>query len=225
MKRPLARERAPGNWGECAPERRALQRLGTLKFKGWILTWVVGCPPQNAKQGRTSRRRTEQRSSGAMFSLDLCRRTHGPPLLETLAAEHGPSLRRTERNSGFLPALRAGGFGFRALETVRSGTRTLRALGFAFLAPLGLVLEALVGEKHLLAGGEDELLTAFRALQDLIVIFHTQLRGSTLVGEPASLPATSNLAGIRRGRTWVPIPTGPRVLLENPGWSCTPGGV
>jgi hypothetical protein len=49
------------------------------------------------------------------------------------------------------------------------------------------------------------------------VIFHTLLRGSTLVGEPASLPAKSNLAGIRRGRTWVPIPTGPKVLRKIPG--------
>jgi hypothetical protein len=74
------------------------------------------------------------------------------------------------------------------LEVAGAGTRALRALGFAILAPLGLVLEALVGEKHLFAGGKDELLTAFRALQDLVVIFHTRLRGSTLVGEPTALP-------------------------------------
>ncbi|HEV2523453.1 MAG TPA: hypothetical protein VGT24_13825 [Candidatus Acidoferrales bacterium] len=63
-------------------------------------------------------------------------------------------------------------------------TRGLGALGFAVLAPLGLILEALIGEKHLLAGGEDELLTTFRALQDLIVVFHTLLRGSALVQSP-----------------------------------------
>jgi hypothetical protein len=111
---------------------------------------------------------------------------HAPPLLKTFAAEHGPSLRRAERNGSFLSALRAGSFGFRPLEagyTWAGRTRNLTPLGFAVLAPLGLVFEALVGEKHLFAGGEDKLLTAFRALQDLIVIFHTLLRGSTLDGE------------------------------------------
>ena len=106
--------------------------------------------------------------------------------METFAAEHGPSLRRAERNRGFLSALRAGCFGFRPLKIIGAWTRALRAFGFAVLAPLGLVLEALVGEKHLFAGGEDKLLTAFRTLQDLIVIFHTLLRGSTLVGEPTA---------------------------------------
>jgi hypothetical protein len=80
------------------------------------------------------------------------------------------------------------------LEVIGAWARALRALGFAFLAPLGLVFEALVGEKHLFAGGEDELLTAFRALQDLIVIFHTLLRGSTLVGEPRALRLKSDFA-------------------------------
>jgi hypothetical protein len=74
------------------------------------------------------------------------------------------------------------------LKVVGAGTRALRALGFAILAPLRFVLETLVGEEHLFAGSEDELLIAFRALQDLIVIFHTRLRGSTLVGEPTALP-------------------------------------
>jgi hypothetical protein len=120
--------------------------------------------------------------------LELSRLAHGPPLLETFAAEHGPSLRRAERNCGFLSALRAGRFGFRSLEAIGTWTRALRALGFAVLAPLGLVFEALVGEEHLFAGGEDKFLTTFRTLQDLIVIFHTLLRGSALVGEPAAPP-------------------------------------
>jgi hypothetical protein len=51
----------------------------------------------------------------------------------------------------------------------------LRAGGLASLAPLGLVLEALVGEKHLFAGGEDKLPSALSALQDPIVIFHMLL--------------------------------------------------
>jgi hypothetical protein len=65
--------------------------------------------------------------------------------------------------------------------------RALRTLGFAVLTPLGLVFEALVGEEHLFAGGENKLLTAFRTLQDLIMVFHTLLRGSTLVQSPQHL--------------------------------------
>jgi hypothetical protein len=59
----------------------------------------------------------------------------------------------------------------------------LRTFGFAVLTPLGFVLETLVGEKYLFAGGKYEFLTAFGALQDLIMVFHTLLQGSTLVAE------------------------------------------
>jgi hypothetical protein len=68
--------------------------------------------------------------------------------------------------------LRANGFGFDPLYASRTRAVALRAAGFACFAPLGLVLEALVGEKHLLAGRKDKLGVAFRALQDLIVVFH-----------------------------------------------------
>ena len=64
--------------------------------------------------------------------------------------------------------------------------RALRAFGFAVLTPLRLVFEAFVGEKHLFAGGENKLLTAFRTLQNLIVVFHTLLRDSALVAKPAT---------------------------------------
>jgi hypothetical protein len=167
---------------------------------------------RNVNRGRNSRRcRKRQRGAAAIPSLDLSRGTHGPPLLKTFAAEHGPTLRRAERNRSFLPALRAGCFSFRPLKIVGAGTRALRALGFAILAPLGLVFEALVGEEHLFAGGEDKFLIALCTLQDLIVIFHTLLQSSTLVGEPAAPAKASDCAGIRRGRTWVPSPTAPRV--------------
>jgi len=73
-------------------------------------------------------------------------------------------------------------------------TRTLKAFGFAILTPLGLISETLVGEKHLFAGGENELLIAFRTLQDLIVVFHVLLRGSALVAEPAASPSKSDKA-------------------------------
>src|SRR5260370_40517888 len=116
----------------------------------------------------------------------LCRRTtRGPPLLKAFTAEHGTPLRRAERNSCFLPTLRAGRFGFRPLEVPLA--RDLGAFGLAVLTPLGLVLEALVGEKHLFAGGENKLLTAFRTIQDLIVVFHTLLRDSAMVQSPQHL--------------------------------------
>jgi len=102
--------------------------------------------------------------------------TGGSPLLEAFTAEHGTTLRWPERDSSFLPALRTGCLGFRALEI--AGARRLGAFSLAVFAPFGFVLETLVGEKHLFAGGKNKFLIALRALQDLIVVFHTPLRGS-----------------------------------------------
>jgi len=103
-------------------------------------------------------------------SIKLSGRAHRAPLLKTFTAVNGPALRRLEGNRSFLPALRAGGFGFGALES--AGTCAFCPSRLAGLTSLGLILEALVGEKHLLAGGENKFRTAFRALQDPIVIFH-----------------------------------------------------
>jgi hypothetical protein len=72
---------------------------------------------------------------------------------------------------------RTGRLGFRSLLTACL-THALSALGLAVLAPLGLVLKTLVGEKHLLAGGENKLGAALTALQDLIVVFHALLPSS-----------------------------------------------
>jgi hypothetical protein len=107
--------------------------------------------------------------------------------LKTFAAEDGPALRGAERNCGFLSALRAGRLCFRPLKGVRTWawTRALSAFGLAILAPLGLILETLVGEKHLLAGGEDEFSSALAALQDLIVVFHMLLRHRVGTGQAA----------------------------------------
>ena len=54
-------------------------------------------------------------------------------------------------------------------------TGTLGASCFARLTSLRFVLETLVGEKHLLAGGKYKLGAALRTLQDPIVIFHEAL--------------------------------------------------
>jgi hypothetical protein len=73
----------------------------------------------------------------------------------------------------------------------------LRAVGLARFAPLGLVLEALVGEKHLFARGENELRPTFGALQDLIVVFHVLLRDLAGTGQAAVKPTSDE--GIRWG--------------------------
>jgi hypothetical protein len=109
------------------------------------------------------------------------------PLLETFAAIYRTSLRGLERNGCFFSALRAYRLRFDAL---RGAVRTrvgasLRARSLAAFAPLGLVLETLVGEKHLFAGGEDKLSPAFRTLQDLIVVFHVLLRNLAGTGQAA----------------------------------------
>jgi hypothetical protein len=102
---------------------------------------------------------------------------HGAALLEALAAEDRPTLRWAEGDSGLLAALGTSGFGFGAdLRAAACATRrTLGALGFAGFAAFGFVLEAFIGEKHLFAGGEDKLRTAFGTLQDFIVEFHEPL--------------------------------------------------
>jgi hypothetical protein len=99
------------------------------------------------------------------------RGAHGAALLEALAAKDRATLRGAEGNRSFLTALRAAGFGFRANRRRRSAYR-FGALGLAGFAAFGLILEALVGEKHLFAGSEHKFRTALRALQNLIVVFH-----------------------------------------------------
>jgi hypothetical protein len=124
-----------------------------------------GMPDPFVTRRRTgSRGIFQQRRALAFLERVLRRCAHRPPLLKTFAAKHRAALRRAERNSSFLSALRAGCLGFSSLECIDGRIRALRALGFAILAPLGLVFEAFVGEKHLLAGGEDKFLIAFRTL-------------------------------------------------------------
>jgi len=100
-------------------------------------------------------------------------RAHGPPLLKALAAIHRAPLRRPEWNGRFLSALRAVCFRFRPHRTpTPAAFGSFRLAGFATLR---FVLETLVGEKHLFAGGKYELCTTLGTLQDLIVIFHEPL--------------------------------------------------
>jgi len=99
---------------------------------------------------------------------------HRPALLEAFAAKHRTPLCRPERHSGLLTTLRTIGFCFRAhLQSAgNTWTSTLGASCFAPFTSLRFVFEALVGEKHLLAGSKYKLGAALRTLQDPIVIFH-----------------------------------------------------
>jgi len=56
-----------------------------------------------------------------------------------------------------------------------ASTAAFGSLGLAGLATLGFVLEALIREKHLFAGGKNEFCAAFRTLQHLVVVFHEPL--------------------------------------------------
>jgi hypothetical protein len=105
-------------------------------------------------------------------------------VLKTLAAVNWAPLRRFERYRRFLPALRASGLGFDTLDSVAVSVPISRsAVCLARFAPLGLVLETLVGEKHLLAGGENELGITFGASQNPVLKLHTLLLGSSKTKE------------------------------------------
>src|SRR5262245_47638248 len=95
------------------------------------------------------------------------------PLLEALLTEHGTPLGGTEGHGRFLAARGTGGL---CLDPIagrrRPRTHPVGALGLAGLASFGLVLELFVGEKELLAGGPDEISTAIRAPQGLVLELH-----------------------------------------------------
>jgi len=100
----------------------------------------------------------------------------GASVLEALATENGPPLRRLERNCCFLAALGTDRLCFYALPVGGTGTVRLRAVTLAGLASLRFVFEPFVGKEHLLAGCKNKLCSTVSALQNLIVIFHMLLR-------------------------------------------------
>ena len=96
-----------------------------------------------------------------------------PPLLKALAAQYRPPLCGTERNSGFFPALRA----IRprldlSVALSLGGAENRDPLSLAGLTTLGLILELLIVEKQLFAGGKDEIRTAIDALECLVLELH-----------------------------------------------------
>ncbi len=95
------------------------------------------------------------------------------PLLEALLAKHRATLRRTERNRGFLPARRALG---RCFDPVPcrcwTGTSPVGSLSLARLAPFRLVFELLICEKQLFACSPDKLGAAVHAPQGFVLELH-----------------------------------------------------
>ena len=108
-------------------------------------------------------------------------RPYAPSLLKTFATEHRSPLGGFERNGGFFTALRANSFGLDSLHISRAGTcaHALSTIPFTRLAPLGFVLETLIGKKHLLAGCKYKLRRAICALQNLVAVFHMPLQAGT----------------------------------------------
>jgi hypothetical protein len=92
------------------------------------------------------------------------------PLLEALFAVHRAPLRRLEGNRRLLAALRAARRGLDPLAGTVTHSRVPFAL--ALLAPLGLILEILVGVKELFACGPHKLLMALNADQTLVSVLH-----------------------------------------------------
>jgi hypothetical protein len=107
--------------------------------------------------------------------------------------------------------LRAYRLGFDTLYAAGTSRGARRAIGFARLAPLGFVLETLIGEKHLLAGGENKLSRTFSALQNPIMVFHTLLHGLAGTGVAAEqfLPEE---CGIVTGKFTLPSPPAGRTI-------------
>ena len=124
-----------------------------------------------------------------------CRDTLRPrrsPLLKTFTAIYRASLRWLERNRSFFSALRAYRLGFDTLHAAGTLCCARRAVGLARFAPLGLIFETLVGEEHLLAGGENELSRTLCTLQNPIVVFHTLLHSLAGTGVAAEQFSQSN---------------------------------
>lgn len=93
----------------------------------------------------------------------------GSSLLKAFPAINGAPLRQLKRNSGFLPALGTSGGCDGSGRGLRSA---LAPFGLARLTSFGLVLEALLGVKLLLPGGEDKLTSALRAFENSILVLH-----------------------------------------------------
>ena len=84
-------------------------------------------------------------------------------------------MRRLKRDGSLFSAMRAVGSRLHLLVAVhRSRAYRSNAFGLARLAALGLVLELLVVEEKLFAGGEEKLRAAIDALEQPVLEFHVR---------------------------------------------------
>jgi hypothetical protein len=116
-----------------------------------------------------------------------------PLLLEAFPAEHRTPLRRTKRHRRILAALRALCAGFRfhvGVTVLRRRTQHCHPFALTVLAAFGFVLELLIVEEQLFAGGKDKICTAIDTLQNLVLEFHW--RGAPVL---ASLSNSGDLNG------------------------------
>ena len=159
---------------------------------------------------------TVRGQSGEVRLLRSVWRTNRPPLLKAFAAVNRASLCWLKGDRSLLAALRTGRFRFGSLEIVALA-RGLRALCFAAFTPLGLILEALVGIKQLLARGENKFCSAFRALQNLILVLHVPLHGPALVARPPACSMEPDSSWTNNAQPMKLIPSGShQVALESP---------
>jgi len=96
----------------------------------------------------------------------------GATLLKALQAVDRPALSQLERHGSFLAAL--GAHGDRDGPRMHSSGRHahLGPFAFASLAPLGFVLETLLGVKELFTGRKHKFATALDTFQHSIAILH-----------------------------------------------------
>src|SRR6266849_8301294 len=97
------------------------------------------------------------------------------PGLKAFLAEDRTTLRRLERHRRLLAAGRAHRDGLHPFAGHPDSGGTRRALALTGFAPLGFVLEVLVGEKLLLSSRPDELRGAVHAPEDPVLELHRSL--------------------------------------------------
>src|SRR5690349_21593028 len=105
----------------------------------------------------------------------LGRGTGSTTLLEALAAEYWATLRGFEGHSRFLAAMRTSRAGLDLLITIYwSCAQCVRPFCLAGFAPFRFILELLVVEEELFAGGEQKFRAAVDALEQPVLEFHVR---------------------------------------------------
>lgn len=143
--------------------------------------------------------RTKRIGSGkATGAGNACLLRMGAALLVTLAAKNRPALGQFEGHGGFLAALRTDGgrdlaLPCRPICAIGSGTARL-----APFASLGVVPEAFLRVKELLAGGKHKIGTAFNTFQDSVPVLHQAAPLQAVGTDRVRVHRSGGRAGSRR---------------------------